>query len=206
MSKKWNEDEIKFLKENYKNKGAKYCSEILNRKIYAIRKKANKIGISDSKNNSIYDKEYLISVVKESKSYKDVLVTMGLRAAGGNYQVLKKYIQLYNLSIDHFETQVERANRNFYKQEIDINDILIENSTYNRQSLKRRLYKEKLLNPICCLCGQDENWNGMKISLIIDHINGIHNDNRLDNLRIVCPNCNAGLETFSGRNKDRKTK
>ena len=65
------------------------------------------------------------------------------------------------------------------------------------------LYKEEILSPVCSLCGQDENWNGMKISLILDHINGIHNDNRIENLRIVCPNCNAGLDTFAGRNINR---
>jgi predicted amidophosphoribosyltransferase len=44
----------------------------------------------------------------------------------------------------------------------------------------------------------------MKISLILDHINGIHNDNRIENLRIVCPNCNAGLDTFAGKNVNKR--
>lgn len=73
--------------------------------------------------------------------------------------------------------------------------ILIENSSYNRSSLKERLYKEGLKERKCEFCGQDENWNGKHMSLILDHINGIYNDNRLENLRIVCPNCNATLET-----------
>ena len=50
------------------------------------------------------------------------------------------------------------------------------------------------------MCGQNENWNGMIISLILDHINGVNNDNRIENLRIVCPNCNAGLSTNGGKN------
>ena len=45
-----------------------------------------------------------------------------------------------------------------------------------------------------------KNWNGMKISLILDHINGVSSDDRIENLRIVCPNCNAGLDTFAGKN------
>lgn len=52
---------------------------------------------------------------------------------------------------------------------------------------------------LCELCGQGEEWNGRRISLIIDHINGVRDDNRLENLRIVCPNCAAGLETHCGR-------
>jgi hypothetical protein len=50
------------------------------------------------------------------------------------------------------------------------------------------------------MCGQDENWYGNKISLILDHINGINTDNRIENLRIVCPNCNATLPTHGGKN------
>ena len=69
------------------------------------------------------------------------------------------------------------------------------------QHLKNRLYKEGIKKRECELCGQDEIWKGKKISLILVHKNGIFNDNRLKNLRIVCPNCNATLETHCGRNK-----
>ena len=61
--------------------------------------------------------------------------------------------------------------------------------------LKRKLYNANLKERKCELCGQGEEWCGKHMSLILDHINGIHNDNRLENLRIVCPNCNATLET-----------
>jgi len=66
--------------------------------------------------------------------------------------------------------------------------------------LKERLYKEGLKDKICEICGQDEYWKGKKMSLILDHINGVNNDHRLDNLRIVCPNCNSTLDTFAGKN------
>ena len=198
---KWTEYEINFLLENYKKEGAKYCSKILNRKIYGVRSKANKLSISHIKNKGIYEKEFLEKIIAESVSYKEVLIKMGLRAAGGNYKILKKYICLYDISTSHFESMIEVSKRNFEKNKIPLEDILIEESTYNRTSLKNRLYREKILERKCSLCGQDENWNGMKISLILDHINGIYNDNRLENLRIVCPNCNAGLETHCGKNK-----
>jgi hypothetical protein len=61
------------------------------------------------------------------------------------------------------------------------------------------LYEEGLKERRCELCGQDETWNGRRIGLIIDHINGVRNDHRLSNLRIVCPNCAAGLDTHCGR-------
>ena len=201
MSKKWTDEEINFLIENYKKEGAKYCSDILNRKIYAIRKKANMLNISYVKNKGIYEKEFIQKVVNDSVSYKESLIKMGLRAAGGNYKILKKYINLYGLSISHFESPEEVSKRNLFKDKIPLDEVLVENSTYSRTSLKIRLYDDKILERECSLCGQDENWNGMKISLILDHINGIYNDNRLENLRMVCPNCNAGLVTHCGKNK-----
>ena len=78
--------------------------------------------------------------------------------------------------------------------------VLVENSRYDRGKLKARLYAESLKERVCELCGQGELWNGRPISLILDHVNGVADDNRLDNLRIVCPNCNATLETHCGRN------
>ena len=67
--------------------------------------------------------------------------------------------------------------------------------------MKEKLYEEGLKERVCEICSQNEFWHGKKISLILDHINGNHLDNSLENLRIVCPNCNASLETHCGKNK-----
>jgi hypothetical protein len=75
-------------------------------------------------------------------------------------------------------------------------------STYSRSNLKRRLYEEHLKNRECELCGQGEEWRGRRMGLILDHVNGVRDDNRLENLRIVCPNCAATLETHCGANKN----
>ena len=86
-------------------------------------------------------------------------------------------------------------NRNYTKR-FDIKEILIENSTYSSTTkIKMRLYKEGIKERKCELCNQEEIWRGKKMSLILDHKNGDRHDNRLENLRIVCPNCNATLET-----------
>jgi len=152
-----------------------------------------------------YNETELREIVKNSHTYKECFDKLGIRAAGSNYKHIKNYIKKYGIDTSHFEHYYNNGNRD-NKLKIDILDILKENSNYSRTHLKKRLYDENILERKCCLCGQGEEWNGMKISLILDHINGVHNDNRIENLRIVCPNCNAGLETFAGRNNKFKIK
>jgi len=145
--------------------------------------------------NIKYDKDNLLKIVKESFTYKECLLKLDIRAAGNNSKTLKKYIELYNIDISHFNPNYFNTVMYGKSKKIDLEKILVENSNYSRKDLKKRLFELNILENKCCLCGQDESWNGMKISLILDHINGVFNDNRIENLRIVCPNCNAGLET-----------
>jgi hypothetical protein len=79
--------------------------------------------------------------------------------------------------------------------------VLVEGSTYNRYDLKRRLVAAGLLAPRCGLCGQGERWHGKRMSLVLDHINGISNDNRIENLRMVCASCAATLDTHCAARK-----
>lgn len=205
LVKEWTEDEELFLIENYSKFGAEYCGEKLSRTIGGVRTRAKKLKIKWSRVKKLYHKDYLEKVVKESKNIGMVLDSLNLRKAGGNYRVINKYIKEYNLDTTHFEKSEFKFGLS-PKNKLNLEDVLVEDSTYSRKNLKKRLYDEGLLKRECCLCGQDENWNGMKISLILDHINGVYNDNRLENLRIVCPNCNAGLDTFAGKNNKSEVK
>lgn len=80
-----------------------------------------------------------------------------------------------------------------------IEEILVAGSSYSRNSLKKRLWSSGLKRRECELCGQGETWLGRPMGLILDHVNGVRDDNRLENLRIVCPNCAATLDTHCGR-------
>lgn len=152
-----------------------------------------------------YSKENVELAIKNAINIKTTLKNLGLRCAGGNYKTLHKYIEMYNLDTTHFEDKHKIYERSLglsvKKRKKDLSSILVENSNYDRGHLKKRLYDNDLKKRECELCGQDEYWNGKKMSLILDHINGVYNDNRIENLRIVCPNCNATLETHCRKNK-----
>jgi len=155
--------------------------------------------------NKIINKNYEINkfseIISSSLSYKEVFQKLGLDYRGNNYATIHKYIDIYQLNTSHFNVYSERVKTLSRYNKIPLSLILVENSEYkSTNNLKKRLYNENILERKCILCGQNENWNGAHMSLILDHINGVSNDNRIKNLRIVCPNCNATLPTFAGKN------
>ena len=146
------------------------------------------------------DKDKIENAVLSSKNYGEVFEKLGLRYAGGNANTLKKYIGKHGIKTN-FETQESRNKRIGKTKTRKLEDILVVDSSFsNRHYLKEKLYNAGLKKRECEKCGQGEIWQGLKISLILDHVNGIYNDNRLINLKIYCPNCNATLETHC-RNK-----
>jgi hypothetical protein len=138
------------------------------------------------------------AAIAASLSWSEALRKLGMRPAGGNWKTLQRYAQdVWRISTDHFDQNAGRRTRHRAQP---LEEILVAGSTYNRGSLKRRLYAEGLKQRRCELCGQTEVWRGRHMALILDHVNGVATDNRLENLRIVCPNCAATLETHCGRN------
>jgi predicted RNA-binding Zn-ribbon protein involved in translation (DUF1610 family) len=83
-------------------------------------------------------------------------------------------------------------------------EIFIENSNVKREQIKNILIKENLMEYTCLDCGNSGIWNNKVINLQLDHINGIRDDNRLSNLRFLCPNCHSQTETFCTKNLNSK--
>ncbi len=90
--------------------------------------------------------------------------------------------------------------RNQYGIKKQDSEVFVENSTYARHRLKERIINQQLIPYICACCGICDMWNGKSMPLILDHKNGINNDNRLENLRFVCSNCDSQLPTYKSRN------
>jgi hypothetical protein len=150
-----------------------------------------------------YSEAQAREAIAASLSYNEALRRLGMRPAGGNWKTLKRYAcQVWGISVDHFDRDAAQ-HRGPPKARTPLAEILVEGSTYGRSHLKRRLYEAGLKKPECELCGQGEIWRGRRMALILDHINGVGDDHRLENLRIVCPNCAATLETHCGRNNRR---
>jgi hypothetical protein len=124
-----------------------------------------------------------------------------MRPAGGNFRTIRRYVEeVWRIPTDHMDPSAASVAALRRRAVLPLESVLVEKSTYHRGHLKRRLYAAGLKRPVCELCGQDEVWNGRRMALILDHVNGVADDNRLENLRIVCPNCAATLPTHCGRN------
>jgi 5-methylcytosine-specific restriction endonuclease McrA len=139
-------------------------------------------------------------LVETNASYSDVLRKLGLSPKGGtSSKLLKRRISELGICTNHFENNSTRAQEATRKK---LADILVENSTYtNISRLKIRLVKELNFPYVCTKCGNTGEWLNKKLVLQLDHINGVHDDHRIQNLRFLCPNCHSQTETFSGRNR-----
>ena len=143
----------------------------------------------------------LRDAVRESVSIAGLLRRLGYQPSGGMHRFIKAHIRRLELDTSHFTGQSwakgRRLSTGFRARPLD--EILVANSTYSSSGgLRRRLIREGLKEPRCEICGLDT-WRGEPLPLALDHVNGDPTDNRLENLRILCPNCHALTDTWCAR-------
>ena len=143
-----------------------------------------------------YDDEEFIRIVKQAQSYRECLSLLGYHSSSGNtVNQLKNRIEKLNIDISHFHTQ---KGKRILSPEI----VFVEKGTTTQKDT-RKWYKKGNYTPHkCSICGQLPIWQNKELTLIMDHINGYNTDNRLENLRWVCPNCNYQLDTTNGKNQN----
>ncbi len=147
----------------------------------------------------------LKDAVESSFSYRKVLSKLGLREAGGNYEQLKQYIAENNFSIEHFKGRGWNVGMiGIGKPRRSLEKILVNGSNFQSFKLKKRLFTAKLKFPKCEECGWAKKTPDGYLPLELDHINGDRHDNRLENLRVLCPNCHSLKPTHRGRNRKKK--
>lgn len=133
-----------------------------------------------------------------SRSVAQVLGKLKLSLAGGNYRTIELRAKELNLSLGA-EAYGQAWSKGSRRQNKSLEDMLA-NPKAQSHYIKLRLIKDEILEAKCSKCGLTE-WLGEPAPLELDHINGIHADNRLENLRILCPNCHAQTQTYSGKNR-----
>ena len=159
-----------------------------------------------SKKSILNNKELIIKIIRESSYYSEALRKLGFSTTSGCYYQLKRKINEYNIDISRFKNRSEQMKGNIISKKYNLEDILVENfdGKLTNYMIKKKLYKKGLKTKECEICGVGENWNGKILPFILDHINGNNKDNRIENLRIICPNCDSTLSTYMGRNKKNK--
>lgn len=157
-----------------------------------------------------YTKEFLEEACKNSYSYRQVLILSGRSPdGGGNVKLLKQKIKEFGIDVSHFKSQgwskgLTKEDEPCLggKEKYTLQQVFVQNSPVTQAVLRRYVQRHNMIEYKCAFCGNTGVWLDTKISLELDHINGINDDNRIENLRYLCPNCHAITDTYCGKNKN----
>lgn len=152
--------------------------------------------------NRIYEltDEQFISLVRGSSNISEILFKLGYSVNGNSWGFSQVRRRMESLRLESSDFK-GKTNLSDYQREhkISSEELFKENGKHNRHIVRKRIIKDRLIPYRCSLCGITT-WNGKTLSLELDHINGINNDNRLENLRFLCPNCHSQTTTYGSRN------
>lgn len=154
--------------------------------------------MANSKAYTPSDEEFR-QIVASSKTITECKIALGYSSKSGRQpnDLIKKRCEELSISTEHFQPPKTQ-----YTHTYSLEEIMVENSSYtNTTHLKKRIINAGLLEYKCAICGNKGEWNNQPLVLQLDHINGCHNDHRLENLRFLCLNCHSQTETFSRKQR-----
>lgn len=140
--------------------------------------------------------EEVQKIASECVNMKQFQIALGYGANSGKVDtIIKDFCNKNNISLEHFTNVAVSVGKRTEE------NIFIKDSTAAQATLRRWYKKGQYTEYKCAICGMEPIWNGEEITLTLDHINGDNRDDRLENLRWVCPNCDRQLDTFAGKNQ-----
>jgi len=145
--------------------------------------------------SALCDAKKLREVAEKARTKNEILEEFGLAPIGGNYITLDRYAEEFDIELPVGHAYSRNPDKRVYSDE----EIFRDGPRRSRAAIRRRVIRYDLVPYECAICGITE-WLDEKLSLHLDHANGKRNDNRLENLRFLCPNCHSQTETYGGRN------
>ena len=151
-----------------------------------------------------YSKSELQEIVDASVGYTDILKKIGMSPKGGNPKTLKRIIAEYNIDTSKLDSNRRAlyskcAYGTHRKTRVDVEDIINGKVSWQGSArLLRKLIKSGYKESKCEVCGITE-WQGKPISMCLHHIDGNHDNNSIDNLQVLCPNCHSQTDNYAGK-------
>lgn len=131
--------------------------------------------------------------VVNSINFTEVLEKLNIPRQGNNSKTLRKILDENNIDYSHFTGRARFYTTNY----VPVEQYLSNTKKIHSSKLKEKLLKEGLINNCCSICGLTE-WNNKPLILQLHHIDGDHNNNNLNNLQLLCPNCHSQTENYCG--------
>ncbi|MEU6169304.1 HNH endonuclease signature motif containing protein [Streptomyces tanashiensis] len=173
-----------------------------------VRDRMRKLGVDTShfeREGVRWTREVLAEAVAVSTNMCEVLVRLGVEIVGGQHTHISRRVKAYGIDTSHFTTSVRTENMRFNQRRRTAEEILIrDNSVHPRRAQSSRLKAAMVevgVEERCAQCPTGSEWLGDPLPLEVDHIDGDWRNNRIDNLRMLCPNCHSTTDNYRGRGK-----
>ena len=163
-----------------------------------ISQRCNKLKLKFNNQPVICDThiDYIRETARTCNSITELLYKLKLQPVGGNFSSLRAFLNKHEIMLASGTLNPQYTPQKWSKEK-----VYCVNSQFDRRCLRQRVLRDNILPYQCAICGNLGVWNNTILNLQIDHINGDCHDNRLENLRWLCPNCHSQTSTFGGRNQ-----
>ncbi|MFJ4940196.1 HNH endonuclease signature motif containing protein [Streptomyces pseudovenezuelae] len=175
-----------------------------------VHERMKKLGVDVShleREGAKWTRDILEPVVAASTSVNDVLRRLGLEPVGGHHANISRRIKAYGIDISHFTPVVRTERQRYNQRRRTAEEILVEDNSADARrvpgSRLKRAMSAQGVEECCAMCGIEGVWLGEPLPLEVDHIDGNWRDNRVENLRLLCPNCHSTTDSYRGRGKGR---